>query len=66
MNVENKTPLMQDKSADILFSFNDVIDKKGVVSKIDSPKSLRRFDVSLSTGDMVSVLGGNISKSISQ
>ena len=65
MSFSNSTKLIQDKSADIIVTFNEVIDKNGDVLKLDLCGKLPIFKVSLSTGDVLSVKNGNLTTSVS-
>ena len=65
MNFSNSTKLIQDKSAEIIVTFNEVIDKEGSVLKLELCEKLPIFKVVLSNGDVLSVKNGNLATTIS-
>ncbi|WP_410319000.1 right-handed parallel beta-helix repeat-containing protein [Methanobrevibacter sp.] len=65
MSFSNSTKLIQGKSAGIIVTFNEVIDKNGSVLKLESCEKLPVFKVSLPNGDVLSVKNGNLNTTIS-
>ncbi len=62
MKFENTTPLT--KSANVIVSFNNVLDRSNNVSQLNNSELLPMFKVALSNGDVLSVEDGYISKSV--
>ena len=65
MRFTNSTKLIQGKSADIILTFNEVIDKNESVVKLESCEKLPLFKVDLSGREILSVKNGNLTASIS-
>ena len=62
MGFTNATPLIQDKKADVIITFNEFKNKAGGFNSIGS---LPVFKVRLSNGDVIDVEGGYASRSVS-